>query len=317
MKICVFGTGAVGGHVAVRLAKGGAEVSVVARPAVVNAIRARGLLAKTTEGDVQASVTATSDTRDLGPHDFVFVTAKAPSLPSVAAEVAPLPWWYFYKHGGPMDGRRLAQVDPGDAVWTAVGPERVIGAVVNTACTVVEPGVIRVASPINRFALGEPDGEISDRVEALAATMRAGGFTIDVTPRIREEILDKLIGNLCGVPIATLTLSRAKDVYAEPACVDAVRRTFAEVAAIAAALGYTTKLDIEDQIRKGSNLDHKPSMAQDLELGRPMEIDAMFTAPLALARELGVPTPTLNLLAALTTLRARTAGLYDITPARR
>ena len=331
MKISVYGVGAIGGHVAARLAKGGAQVSLVAREATVQAVRARGLTAKTPGGDISVSVTASSDPRDLGLQDYVIVAVKAPALPSVAMDIAPLlgprtavmfamnglPWWYFYKHGGPMNGRRLPLIDPSDAIWKTVGPDRAIGAVVNTACTVIEPGVIKVSSPVNRFALGEPNGETSERVELLAAAMRAGGFVVDVTMNIRDEVFEKLIGNLCGVPLATLTLAKAKDVYADPACVNAARRIHAEVSSLATALGRRVNFDVETQIEKGRNLNHKASMAQDLELGRAMEIDAMFTAPLMLARELELATPTLDLLAALVTLRAKGAGLYTETPWRR
>ncbi len=290
------------------------------------------LTVRTPEGDITASVTASGDARDLGAQDYVIVTVKAPALPSVAKDITPLlgpqtavmfamnglPWWYFHKHGGAMDGRRLPAIDPGDAIWNTVGPDRAIGAVVNTACTVLEPGLIQVSSQVNRFALGEPDGTRSERVESLAAAMRAGGFVVDVTMDIRDEVFEKLIGNLCGVPLATLTLAKAKDVYAEPACVNAIREVYREVSALATALGRRVTLDIEAMIAKGRNLNHKASMAQDLELGRAMEIDAMFTAPLMLARELKVATPTLDLLAALVRLRAQGAGLYETaTPLRR
>jgi 2-dehydropantoate 2-reductase len=331
MKICIYGAGAIGGHVAARLAKGGAQVSLVARNDTVQAVRTRGLTARTPDGDINVSVTASGDARDLGAQDYVIVTVKAPALPSVATDIAPLlgpktavmfamnglPWWYFHKHGGPMDGRRLPLIDPNDAIWNTVGPGRAIGAVVNTACTVVEPGLIQVSSPVNRFALGEPNGELSERVELLAAAMRAGDFVVDVTTDIRDEVFEKLIGNLCGVPLATLTLAKAKDVYADQTCVDAVRRIYGEMSALATALGRRVNLDIETLIEKGRNLNHKASMAQDLEHGRAMEIDAMFTAPLTLARELKIATPTLDLFAALVRLRAQGAGLYTGTPLRR
>ncbi len=145
------------------------------REATAQAIRARGLIAITPDGEIRVSVTASSDPRDLGLQDFVIVSVKAPALPSVATGIAPLlgpqtavmfamnglPWWYSAKHGGPMDGRLLPLVDPGDSIWNTVGPDRALGAVVNTACTVIEPGVIQVSSPVNRFAIGEPNGELS------------------------------------------------------------------------------------------------------------------------------------------------------------
>jgi 2-dehydropantoate 2-reductase len=328
MKICVYGAGAIGGHIAARLASSGVQVSLVARDATVRAVQARGLTARTIDGDIHASVPATSDPRDLGAQDHVIVSVKAPALPSIAKDIAPLlgahtavmfamngvPWWYFYKHGGAMDGRRLPLIDPDDAMWNAVAPSRAIGAVVYSACSMIEPGVIRVSSPVNRFVLGEPGGGQSERLTALAAAMRAGGFAIDVTTDIRDEVIEKLIGNLCSVPLVTLTLAKSKDVYAESACVDAIKRIYAEACALASALGRRVKLDIETMIKNGRNLNHKASMAQDLELGRAMEIDAMLTVPSLLARELGVATPTLDLVAALVKLRARGAGLYTTRP---
>jgi 2-dehydropantoate 2-reductase len=324
MKICVYGAGAVGGHVAARLARGGADVSVIARAATGDAIRKSGLHIKTLEGDIHARVAAPADARELGPQDVVIVTVKGPSLPEAAGGIAPLlgaqtavvfamnglPWWFFHRAGGPMDGRRLPLVDPGDVVWRTVGPERVIGAVVNTACVVLEPGVIQVTNRANRFVLGEPDGSASPRLEALAQVMRAGGFNVEITPHIRNDVWEKLIGNVCGAPFMVLTQMKATDVYHDPACEAAIRSIMAEASALGTALGCNVRLDPERLIAGGKALHHKSSMAQDLELGRAMEIDSFFTAPLALARELGVATPTLDLFAALVKLRARAAGLY-------
>jgi 2-dehydropantoate 2-reductase len=324
MKICVFGAGAVGGHVAARLAQGGADISVVARQGTVDVVRERGLAVKTPDGDIRAQVAAATDARALGPQDAVIVTVKAPSLPEVAATITPLlgprtpvvfamngiPWWYFHANGAVTEPRRIPLIDPDDVLWRAVGPERAIGAVVNSACTVLEPGVIRVAGRVNRLVLGEPDGSLSERLDALAQAMRAGGLAIETTQRIRDDIWEKLIVNLCNVPLTVLTQVTAKEVYSDPTCVATVRRVMAEAAAVATALGCDVRPDPERQIASGKAFDHKPSMAQDLELGRAMEIDSILTVPLQLARELKVATPTLDLLAALTKLRARAAGLY-------
>ncbi len=324
MKVCIYGLGAIGGHIAARLSQGGADVSVIARAATADVIRQNGLLVKTLDGDIHAKVTVASDPRDLGAQDFVIVTVKAPSLPDVAAGIAPLlgpqtsvvfamngmPWWYFHRTSGPMAERRMPLIDPDDAIWNAVGPARAIGAIVNTACVVVEPGIIQVTNRTNRLILGEPDGNTSTRVETLASAMRTGGFNVDVTPRIRDEVWDKLVGNLCGGPLAVLALSKAKDVYNDPVCDAAIRRLIDEVTAIATALGCDVRSTPQSRLQAGRNLDHKPSMVQDLERGRAMEIDSMISVPLDLARELAVPTPTLDLMAALIKLRARAAGLY-------
>ncbi len=204
MKVCVFGAGAIGGHLAGRLAEGGAAVSVVARGAQLDAIRADGLTVRAPDRTIHARVAASDDPAALGPQDAVLVAVKAPSLPSVAAGIGPLlgpetpvvfvmngiPWWYFDRHGGPLDGRRLPRIDPGVGVREAVGPARTLGGVVYSACTVVAPGVIEVAGTGSRLVLGEPDRTAPlDRAEAIAAPLRAGGIKTVCTDHIRDEIL--------------------------------------------------------------------------------------------------------------------------------
>ena len=324
VKVCVFGAGAIGGHIAGRLAKGGAEVSVVARGAHLDAIRARGLRVLAPDGTIDARVQASADPAELGPQDAVIVTVKAPALPSVAAGIAPLlrpdtpvafvmngiPWWYFHAHGGPHDGRRLPKLDPGDALWRAAGPERAIGGVVYSACTVTAPGEIHVESARNRIVLGEPDGSASPRAEALAGALRAGGLVMEVSGRIRDVVWAKLLLNLGSGPLGVLTGCAPNRFYAEEACRDATRQILAEGAAIAAAMGCPVHPDAGGQVRNARKSSHKTSILQDLELGRPMEIDALYGVPLDLARMTGVPTPLLDLLVAMTKARAREAGLY-------
>ncbi len=324
MKVCVFGAGAIGGHVAGRLAKGGAEVSVVARGAHLAAIRANGLRVLAPDGEIVARVAATDDPSTLGPQDAVFVAVKAPALPSVAAGIGPLlgvdtpvafvmngiPWWYYHAHGGPQDGAALPRLDPEGALQRAVGFRRAIGGIVYSACTVIEPGVVHVEHARNRLILGEPDGSRSARVLALAAVLEAGGLTMEVTERVRDAVWGKLLLNLGSGPLGVLTGSPPQDFYAEEACRAATRSVLAEAAAVAAAVGCSVTPDAEGQVRNGSKSGHKTSILQDLELGRPMEIDTLYTVPLEMARAAGVPTPTLDLLAALTRARARSAGLY-------
>ncbi|MCW3477315.1 ketopantoate reductase family protein [Limobrevibacterium gyesilva] len=324
MRVCVFGAGAIGGHLAARLATGGAEVSIIARGAHLAAVQRNGLLVRAPDREMHVRVAATDDPRTLGPQDAVLVTAKAPALPSVAAGIGPLlgpdtpvvfamngiPWWYFHAHGGALDGRTLPKLDPGDAVRRAIGTARSIGGVVYSACAVVEPGVVAVEHNRNRLVLGEPDGTLSARAEAIAAPLRAGGIRVDATDRIRDWIWSKLLMNLSSGPVAVLTQSAPKDVYAEPACIAAARAIYAEAGAVAAALGCTPQIDVEAQLGLSQSMTHKPSILQDLELGRPMEIDTIFDAPLELACMVGVPTPTLDLLVALAKVRARAAGLY-------
>ena len=232
MRVCVYGAGAIGGHLAARLAKGGAEVSVIVRGANLAGIRQRGLTVRAPDETFTVPVMATDDPRGLGPQDAVLVTAKAPALASVAAGIGPLlgpdtpvvfvlngiPWWYFHAHGGPLDGQVLPRLDPGNALRDAVGMRRVIGGVVHSPCTVIEPGVIEVTASRSRLVLGEPDGTISARAEAIATALRAGGVEGDVTPRIRDAIWSKLAQNLAGGPIAVLTRSPPLGSLVEPAC---------------------------------------------------------------------------------------------------
>jgi len=324
MKICIYGAGAIGGHLAARLCRAGAEVSVIARGAHLAAIQANGLTVRAIDGEHRAAVAASADPAELGNQDAVFVTVKAPALPAVAASIRPLlgpdtsvafvmngiPWWYFDHLPGPHQGRSLPRIDPDDALRRALGPGRALGGVVYSASAVTAPGVIEVEQPNSRVILGEPDGTVSDRVLALSGLITKGGISGEATPAIRTEIWNKLISNLAGGALAVLTGSAPKGVYVEPAAEQAALRMMQEATSIAQALGADPTTDHQRRIGGQRAMDHKPSILQDLELGRPMEIDGLFDAPLALAHMAGVAVPTLELLVALCKLRARSAGLY-------
>jgi 2-dehydropantoate 2-reductase len=325
MKICIYGAGAIGGHLAARLHRAGADVSVIARGAHLAAIQANGLTVHAVDGQHHAPVKASAHPADLGPQDAVFVTVKAPALPTVAASIAPLlgpdtavafvmngiPWWYFDHLPGPHAGKSLPRIDPNDVLRKALGPGRAIGGVVYSASAVTAPGVIHVEQPKSRVILGEPDGTLSDRVQTLAGLITKGGISGEATPAIRTEIWNKLISNLAGGTIAVLTGSAPKHAYVEPAIKDAALRMMQESTAIAQALGADPTTEHARRIGGQSSMDHKPSILQDLELGRPMEVDGMFDAPLALAHLAGVPVPTLELMVALCKIRAHSAGLYN------
>lgn len=276
------------------------------------------------DASFQVRVAAAQDPAELGVQDAVLVTVKAPALPAVAAALAPLlgkdtpvvfvtngiPWWYFHRHGGPLDGHRLPRIDPGDTILRAVGLARSLGGVVYSACEAVEPGLIAVETPRNRLILGELDGAARPRAAALAAALQAGGMGAEVTATIRDAVWTKLMGNLSGGALAVLTQALPCEVYADPVCEAAMRAIIAEGEAIAYALGAVSRADPEAQMENGRRSRHKPSILQDLERGRPMEVDAIYTVPLELARLAGVATPTLDLIVALLRLRARAAGLY-------
>ena len=324
MKVCVFGAGAIGGHLAVRLARGGADVSVVARGAQLEAIRQDGLKVITAAGELDARVRASADPLELGPQDAVLVTVKAPALPAVAASIAPLlgpdtpvafvmngiPWCYFHGVGGALEGRRLPKIDPGDALWRAVGPDRAIAGVVYAASAVIRPGVIELENQNSRVVLGEMDGRASQRVQSIAAHINAGGMTAEVSTAVRDAIWNKLLTSLASGSLAVLTQATVRRIYQEEVCVATARQIMREGAAIANAVGARPDTDHEKRVGHGRGLDHKPSILQDLELGRPMEIDGSFDAPLEMARVAGVAAPTLEMVVSLMKVRARAAGLY-------
>jgi 2-dehydropantoate 2-reductase len=323
MKLCVFGAGAIGGHLAARLAAGGAEVSVIARGAQLGAIQANGLRVETPTGTLTAQVRAEADSGSLGPQDAVLVTVKAPALASVAAAIGPLlgpttpvifvmngiPWWYFHGESSGREDKRLPLIDPGDAVWRAVGPDRTIGGVVYSACTVIAPGVVQVDTRRDRLIIGEPTGRPSARADAVASVLQAGGLHCEVTDRIRDAIWTKLTLNIALGPPCVLTRSPPGAVLSDPTLAATVRSLVGEAVAIAAGMGCRIANNADSIIEQSRHSQHKPSILQDLELGRPMEIEALYSTPLALAALAEVDAPTLTLLTALMKQAARASGL--------
>lgn len=322
MRVCVFGAGAIGGQLAMWLARGGAEVSLVMRDAHLEATRRNGLRVIAADVDWCQSLPASDTAADLGTQDVVVVAVKQPSLASFARDVMPLlatdtavafvmnglPWWYFVRNGGPRDGMRLEKLDPGNLLSDAVAPERVIGGVIYSAADVTAPGVVRVANPSGRLILGEPDGSVSDRVQALAETIRAGGLEVSISAAIRDDVWTKIISNMISAPLAIAAQTPLSDLYAEPACARAAFSVVAEMTAVARAFGANPSADADKEIARGQVLKRKPSVLQELERGRPNEVESLFEAPLALARMAGVDTPTTDLLVTLARLRARAAG---------
>jgi 2-dehydropantoate 2-reductase len=325
MKICIFGAGAIGGLLGVKLAEVGANVSLVARGPHLKAMQENGLSLISEEGmRSTVKVRASENAADLGVQDYVIVTLKAHSVPPVVPKMQPLlgeettivsgvngvPWWYFYKHGGPLEGTRLASVDPGDAQWNGFGPDRVLGCVVYPAAEVVEPGVVKQIEG-NRFSLGEPDGSKSDRAVALSQALTAAGLKAPVRSRIRDEIWVKLWGNLSFNPISALTHATLDVLCTDPGARGVARGMMLEAQAIAETLGIKFPIDVERRIDGGAAVGaHRTSMWQDLDLGRPMEIDALVTSVQELGRLTGTQTPTIDTVLALIMLRARMAELY-------
>ena len=325
MKICVFGAGAIGGYMGVKLAQAGAEVSLVARGPHLAAMQENGLTLIEEDGVRQTvNVKASDNPADLGPQDYVIVTLKAHSVPAVVPHMQPLigenttivsgvngvPWWYFHKIGTELEGTRLASVDPGNAQWDGFDPDRVLGCVVYPAAEVPEPGIIKHIEG-NRFSLGEPDGSKSDRAMALSKALSAAGLKAPVRPRLRDEIWVKLWGNLSFNPISALTHATLDVLCTDVDTRPVVRNMMLEAQIIAEKLGVKFPIDIDRRIDGGAAVGaHRTSMLQDLDQGRPMEIDALVGSVQELGHVTNTPTPTIDTVLALTKLRARTSGLY-------
>ncbi|MCZ6587641.1 MAG: 2-dehydropantoate 2-reductase [Alphaproteobacteria bacterium] len=325
MKICIFGAGAIGGYMAVQLALAeAAEITCIARGPHLAAMRANGLKLRIGGEEKTVQINCTDDPKEAGLQDYVVVTLKAHSAAAVADQMTPLlatdtavvtaqngvPWWYFYEHGGPHDGKRLATVDPDDRQWQYIGPERVIGCVVYPAATIVEPGVIEHEYG-NRFTLGEPNGEKTERVQALSAVLAQAELRAPVRPRIRDDIWVKLWGNVSLNPVSALTGATLAQMIDDDEVRGVIHAIMVEAQAVGEALGVRFAVDVDKRIAGAREVgEHKTSMLQDLELGRPMEIDALVSSVQELARLTGVATPTIDRVLAMVKMRARLAGCY-------
>ena len=327
MKICIYGAGAVGGHFAARLAQAGEDVSVIARGSNLDAIKQNGLKLLVGDETIHVRPKAAQDPVEIGTQDVVIVTVKGPALPGIVDGIKALidedtpivfamngiPWWYFYGLDAPGKERRLDIIDPGNRWWNEIGPRHAVGGVVNSANVVIAPGVVRynsVKSSVLR--IGEPDGSISDRCRRINEALSRAGVAVPVADDIRREIWTKLLGNMAFAPVCSLTSSNILDVASDAALRKLCIAIITEAIVIADALG--TKIDVDPEQRiggPGKLSAHKPSMLQDLELERPMEIDSILSVPQAFGRMTGVPTPNLDLVLALLKQRARSAGLYE------
>jgi len=322
MKICIFGAGAIGGLMGARLSEAGADVSLFARGPHLKAMQQRGLELETEEGSILTRPVATNDAEAIGHQDYVVITLKAHSVPGALPAMMPLlgpdttvvwgvngvPWWYFHGLEGPWRDRRIPSVDPGDVQWQQIGPERVLGCVVYPAAEIIRPGVVKLIEG-DRFSLGEPDGSKSERARKLSEALVAAGFRAPIRPKIRDEIWVKLWGNLSFNPISALTTATLDEIVNDRETRAVARGMMVEAQAIAEKLGVRFAIDVDKRIDgAGAVGAHKTSMLQDLERGRPMEINALVDAVRELGTITGVPTPTIDIVAALVRQRARVAG---------
>jgi 2-dehydropantoate 2-reductase len=324
MKICIYGAGAIGGLMGAKLARAGRDVTVIARGPHLAAIRAKGLKLFSEGEEILVHPRAVEDPAAAGQQDYVVVAVKTTGVAPIAERMGPLlgpdtavvtamngiPWWYFWNQDGAWKDRQLASIDPGGRLWQAIPPARCIGCVVYPAAEIVEPGVVRHGYG-SRFMLGEPGGESSKRVGALAKALTEAGFKAPVRAKIRDDIWLKLWGNLSFNPVSALTQGTLAGMANDPAVRAVVRAMMVEAEKIARALGVDLPVDVDTRIGWARDVgEHKTSMLQDLEQGRPMEIDALTGVVSEMGDLVGIETPMIDTVLALVRHRARLAGCY-------
>ena len=312
MKITVIGAGAIGGMLGAKLSLAGEAVTFVElNRAHADAIARDGLRVVDHDGNdeyVAREVKVTGDVASPGPQDLVIVAVKAQQIPGVAATLKPLlgpktmvmtvqngiPWWYFYKTGGPFDGRRIEAIDPGGEIDKHIEVERIVGCVVYPAGEVIAPGVIKHVEG-NRYSVGELDGAQTERIKSLSETLHKAGFKSYVLEDIRSEIWLKLWGNLSFNPISALTHGTLAGICRFPLTRDLAANMMREAQEIAGKLGVTFRNTIEKRIAGAESVgEHKTSMLQDLEAGRGLEIEALVGAVVEFGRLTETPTPYID-----------------------
>jgi 2-dehydropantoate 2-reductase len=310
MRFAILGAGAIGAYVGAALARGGADVVLIARGAHLAAMRRDGVRVLSPRGDFTAHPEATEDLAAIGDADCVVIGLKAYSLPELIPRVGPLlspgtcvvpaqngvPWWFFQSFDGPLAGSRIDAVDPGGVVSAAIGPERVVGCVPYPATEIVEPGVVRHLEG-TRFTIGEPDGSLSGRCQEISAAFQAGGLKCPVEERVRDQLWLKLVGNVAFNPTTALTGATLGQLGDVPEMVTVLRAVLGEVAAVGEALGLELPVSLDRRLEAGLAVgDHKSSMLQDLEAGKPLELDCMTGAVLEIAANLGIECPHVETL---------------------
>lgn len=325
MKVCIYGAGAIGGYVGVQLKRAGVDVSLVARGAHLDAMKANGLKLLIDGEERVEHIPCSDNPADLGPQDYVIVALKGHSVPGVVDAMQPLlgndtaivtavngvPYWYYYKHGDQLEGKTLESIDPGAKQWKGLRPERAIGCIVYPATEVVAPGVIKHVYG-DKFPLGEPSGEITERVTKLSQAFEAGGLRAPVLPNIRDELWLKLWGNLCFNPISALTHATLDVIASDPGTRAVAKAMMLEAQEIAVQSGVNFRVGVERRIDgAGAVGAHKTSMLQDLERSRAMEIDPLVTVVQEMGRLAGIPTPTIDVVLSLVRQRAQIAGCYN------
>ena len=320
MKFLIAGAGAIGAYMGACMARAGQDVTLFARGPHLRAMQEHGVRVKSVDGDFEAHPKIAASLEDVGPVDVVFLGVKAHGLTQLAPQLKPvlgpatavvgtqngIPWWFFQGWGGEHQGMHLERVDPGGAIAAAIEPRRVLGSIVYFATDIIEPGVVRHTEG-NRISLGEPDGTRSDRSRQIAEALIAAGLRCPVTTRIRQEIWVKILGNVAFNPISALTGATLVQMARDPDVNALVRRIMEETIAVGAKLGLEVPITIDQRIAGAEKVgEHKTSMLQDLEAGRPIELEAVVGAVVELSDRLNVPMPHTRAVYACTKLLAQT-----------
>jgi 2-dehydropantoate 2-reductase len=303
MRFLIAGAGAIGAYIGARMAQAGVDVTLFARGPHLRAMKENGVQVKSSEGDYVARPTIASSLDEVGLVDVVFLGVKAHGLPQLAPHLKPvlgpdttvvstqngIPWWYFQGFGGEWEGLRLERVDPGGVISSAIEARRVVGSIVYFSTEIIAPGVIQHIEG-NRISLGEPDGTRSDRLRRVAEALIASGLRCPVTTRIRHEIWVKVLGNASLNPVSALTRATLVQMVRDPGVCSVIRNIMQEVEEVSRKLGMELPVSIDQRIAGAEKVgEHKTSMLQDLEAGRPIELEALVGAVVELGERVGLP----------------------------
>jgi 2-dehydropantoate 2-reductase len=322
MRFLVAGAGAIGAYIGARMAHAGFDVTLFARGPHLRAMQERGVQVKSSEGNFVARPTIASSLEEVGAVDVIFLAVKAHSLPQLAPQLKPvlgpettvvstqngIPWWHFHGFGGEWEGLRLERVDPGGVVSSAIEVQRVVGSIVYFSAEITEPGVVQHGEG-NRITLGEPDGSRSERSRLIAEALVASGLRCPLTTRIRHEIWVKVLGNASLNPVSALTRATIAQMLRDPGVCLVIRNVMQEVEAVSCKLGIELPVSIDQRIAGAEKVgEHKTSMLQDLEAGRPIELEALVGAVVELGERVGLPMPCTRTVYSCTRLLAESVA---------
>ena len=303
MRFLIAGAGAIGAYIGARMAQAGFEVTLYARGPHLRAMQEHGVQVKSSEGDFVARPRIAASLEEVGPVDVVFLGVKAHGLPQLAPQLRPvvgpqtavvstqngIPWWYFHGFGGDWEGLRLERIDPGGVISSSIEAHRVIGSIIYFSTEITAPGVIQHIDG-NRITLGEPDGTRSDRLREISEALIASGFRCPITTRIRHEIWVKVLGNASFNPVSALTRATLVQMARDPGVCSVIRNIMQEVEEVSHKLGMELPVSIDQRIAGAEKVgEHKTSMLQDIEAGRPMELEALVGAVVELGERVGLP----------------------------